>query len=227
MEENRKEQLDKIDELLKDTSAENRVKFNQYNDNTAAKIPDDRDVDIILGGNGYADSEPKPEIVRASSEVEAHSADDDANGNSGSSVCIIDETSTTIELSSEDALYGNGQSASQLYYGNNSQPAKQKKPKEKIKFNALQIVIMSIVGIALLWCIAFTVDHTLASQGLSPIFSWETQKYEDGSVSYKGLGYKVQFRFDSNGDLTQKCVPFWKAGPNDLMEKQDGGVSFE
>ena len=212
MEENKKEKLDKIDELLESTSAENRIHFNLTDTVREAAVAEDESVDIL---SGRADDDAENAEEKTAETVDVHSVEnDDSDNNDAEAVCIIDETSTTIELTESTDLYGTQGRAAV------------KKPKEKVKFNALQIVFMCVVGLMLLWCIIFTVDHTLAAQGYSPIFSWETQKYEDGSVSYKGLGYKIQFRFDSNDNLTQKCVPIWKDGPNDIAEKQEP-VSFD
>ena len=203
MDENKKEQLDRIDELLKDTSAENRIKFNE-----------DEAIDILSTQEDKAGEVAEPIVndIKASSVAEDEYEDEEPS----ESICIIDETSTTIELTDSTGAYQNIAEAA---------PAK--KPKEKVKFNALQIVLMCVVGVALLWCIVFTADHTLAAQGYSPIFCVQTQSYEDGSASFKGLGYKIQFRFDSDGNLTQKCVPAWKDGPNDIADKQESGASFQ
>ena len=146
--------------------------------------------------------------------------DDEDEENEGATVCIIDETATTVELTDDSAVYQNSsvdEAGAQV----------KKAPKQKVKFNALQIVLMCIVGVVLLWCVVFTVDHTLAAQGYSPVFCVETQKYEDGSANYTGLGYKIQFRFDSSDNLTQKCVPIWQDGPNDIADKQESGASFQ
>ena len=203
MDENKKEQLDRIDELLKDTSAENRIKFNE-----------DEAIDILSTQEGETDEVAEPIVndIEAGSVAEDEYEDEDPSD----SICIIDETSTTIELTDSTEAYQNIAEAA---------PAK--KPREKVKFNALQIVLMCVVGVALLWCIVFTADHTIAAQGYSPIFCVQTQSYEDGSASFKGLGYKIQFRFDSDGNLTQKCVPAWKDGPNDIADKQESGASFQ
>ena len=80
----------------------------------------------------------------------------------------------------------------------------------------LRIAIIVIVSIATLWTVMYTVDHVLACQGITPFFAVSETVYEDGSLSYKCLGYKVQFMFDANDNLTQKCVPFWEDGPNDI-----------
>lgn len=204
MEENKKDQLDKIDELLESTSAENRIKFKE-----------DDAIDLLSSQEKETVETPIEPTVN-NIETTDISDDESEEDESADSICIIDETSTTIEISDSTESY---QSL--------SNDAPRKKVKEKIKFNALQIVLMCIIGIALLWCIAFTADHTIAAQGYSPIFCVQTQLYEDGSASYKGLGYKIQFRFDSDGTLTQKCVPAWKDGPNDIADKQESGASFE
>lgn len=204
MDENKKEQFNRIDELLKDTSAENRIKFNE-----------DEAIDI-LSTQEDKDAESAESIAN---DIEASPVAEDENDDDepGDSICIIDETSTTIELTD----------STEASYQNITDGAPAKKPKEKVKFNALQIVLMCVVGVALLWCIVFTADHTIAAQGYSPIFCVQTQSYEDGSASYRGLGYKIQFRFDSAGNLTQKCVPAWKDGPNDIADKQESGASFQ
>ncbi len=203
MDENKKEQFDRIDELLKDTSAENRIKFDE-----------DEAIDILSTQEDKTDEVAEPIV----NDIEASPAAEDEYDEEepSDSICIIDETSTTIELTDSTEAYQNIAEAA---------PAK--KPKEKVKFNALQIVLMCVVGVVLLWCIVFTADHTIAAQGYSPIFCVQTQSYEDGSASFKGLGYKIQFRFDSDGNLTQKCVPAWKDGPNDIADKQESGASFQ
>lgn len=206
MEENKNDTMARIDELLESTSAENRIKFNE---------------DDAIDELSHQETEPAVESAEPFAQnIETSSIPDEdfEDEDEGDSICIIDETSTTIELTDSTETYTDSDS---------SEPAKKKKKKEKIKFNALQIVLISVLGVALLWCIAFTVDHTISAQGYSPIFCVETQTYEDGSANYKGLGYKIQFRFDSAGNLTQKCVPVWKDGPNDIADKQASGASFE
>lgn len=203
MEESKRDTLAKIDELLESTSAENRIKFDEDN--------------AIGALSAQEKDEPTVDNEPVAQDIEMNSVADDASDD-GDSICIIDETSTTMELTDSFGTYENSEA---------SNAAKPKKKKEKIKFNALQIVLMSVLGVALLWCIVFTVDHTVSAQGYSPIFCVETQAYEDGSASYTGLGYKIQFRFDSSDNLTQKCVPFWKDGPNDIADKQESGASFQ
>lgn len=205
MEESKKDSLAKIDELLESTSAENRIRF------------DNDDVTNVLSMQENDEPAVKDEPAVQNIEVSSMSVEEDSDdGDAEESVCIIDETSTMIELTDSVGTYDASEN-----------PTPVKKKKEKIKFNALQIVLMSVLGVALLWCIVFTVDHTLAAQGYSPFFCVETQTYEDGSASYTGLGYKIQFRFDAEENLTQKCLPAWKDGPNDIADKQESGASFQ
>ena len=85
MDENKKEQFNRIDELLKDTSAENRIKFNE-----------DEAIDIL------SEQEDKPaeleEAVVSGIEANPIAEDEHNDEDSSDSVCIIDETSTTLEL---------------------------------------------------------------------------------------------------------------------------------
>lgn len=220
MEENRRGKFDEIDELLKSTSQENRIKFDSAND-VQNPVETDDTIDILMEKHEAFESNdqvPVKEIDVQSTQDKNDAEDED----DAPAVCIIDETSTTVELSESPEFYQNAPIADSAY-----QQAAVKAPKQKVKFNTLQIVLMCIVGVLLLWCIVFTVDHTVAAQGYSPVFCIETQKYEDGSASYKGLGYKIQFRFDSNDNLTQKCVPIWKDGPNDIADKEQSGASFQ
>ena len=222
MEENKKDRFDRIDELLNDTSAENRIKFDKPQSDEPKAINMDDDAINSLFGNPTQETQPVEEAAPVN-EVPVQSVtedDDEDEENEGATVCIIDETATTVELTDDSAVYQNSsvdEAGAQV----------KKAPKQKVKFNALQIVLMCIVGVVLLWCVVFTVDHTLAAQGYSPVFCAETQKYEDGSANYTGLGYKIQFRFDSGDNLTQKCVPIWKDGPNDIADKQESGASFQ
>lgn len=128
-------------------------------------------------------------------------------------ICIIDETSTSVVIEQGPDI-----SVNEIVSGVSTKSKKEKKPKEPLKLKPIQIVIMALVGLVALWVIMFTVDHTLAANGISPVFSRETETFADGSASYKGLGYKVQFKFDSQGNLTQQVCPFWEEGPNDIVE---------
>ena len=129
MDENKKEQFNRIDELLKDTSAENRIKFNE-----------DEAIDILSEQEDK--SAELEEAVVSGIEANPIAEDEHNDENSSDSVCIIDETSTTLELTNSAEAY---QSIA------DGAPAK--KHREKVKFNALQIVLMCVVGVALLWCI--------------------------------------------------------------------------
>lgn len=134
-------------------------------------------------------------------------------------VCIVDETSTTFVIENNSATDSFAEEKTES-------KQKEKKVKKKKQFSvtgklsALQIVIICVVSVVALWLTMYTVDHTLAANGISPVFCKMTAAYEDGSESYKGILYKVQFKFDENGNLTQKCLPSWKDGPNDINTAQ-------
>ncbi|MBQ8575393.1 MAG: hypothetical protein IJ447_05030 [Clostridia bacterium] len=191
--------LDRIDELLESTSAENRIKFDLSDIESTENSLEDR-----FGVAPEEDEMPAPTIDVAPIAEEPVETTEPAPV-AAPVMKIVDETTTVI---SDDT------------------PVKAEEPKKKkTPFSVLQIVLIAIVSIATLWTVMYTVDHTLAAQGYSPAFSVSSQSYDDGSVSYKCLGYKVQFMYDSNDNLTQKCVPFWKDGPNDIRYNQ--GLLFE
>lgn len=197
--------LDKIDELLESTSSENRIRFN---------LADIEATDVALenrfGAAPEVDEEEMPSPTVEIAPVEEEELEIEEPVVVAAPVMkIIDETTTVI--SDDEPVKAEEQ--------------KPKKAKKKMKFNALQIILIAVVAIATLWTVIYTVDHTLAAQGYSPAFSISSTSYDDGSVSYKCLGYKVQFMYDSNDNLTQKCVPFWEDGPNDIRFNQ--GLLFE
>lgn len=123
-------------------------------------------------------------------------------------VFIIDETATSVILEESGEIVEDKPEK--------EKGKKKKGKKSKSKLKGWQIAIISVLGVITLWTCIFTVDHTLAANGMSPLFCKMTMEDEIGNQSYKGLGYKIQFRFDKAGNLTQKCLPFWKDGPNDI-----------
>lgn len=129
-------------------------------------------------------------------------------------ICIIDETATTVIIEQGPDILAEELNPAKAMPA--AAPASVKaEPKEKIKFNIPQIILMAILGIIALWFIMFTVDHSFAVNATYPVFSKLEAEYADGSKSFKGLGYTVQFTYDKNGNLSQSCNPFWKSGPND------------
>jgi hypothetical protein len=210
MDESRNEKLNEIDELLAKTSEENRKKYKHYSidaddfksDDTDTLSDDIQDKPDEVSDTKYEDISSKPVIPESIPEepVKEEKTDSDE------AVKIIDQTSTSFTIEDSSSIITEAPSDSST---------KAKKKKDPIKLNALQITLISVMAVITAWFIVFTVDHTLAAQGLTPMFSFQTQSYEDGSQSFKGAGYKIQFQFDANGKLTQKCVPFWKDGPND------------
>ena len=116
----------------------------------------------------------------------------------------------------------------------NPEAQKAKKAKNKKAFGKfIRIFVIVILSAVTLWTVMYTVDHTLAAQGIGPIFSYAEKEYtvsyidsEDaGAWSYECLGYKVQFLFDESGQLKQDCVWAWEEGPNDVLLKR--GMLFE
>lgn len=218
--------LDEIDELLKDTTSENRIKFNKAKlQSTSSSVP----VDMIdISSDNIEPEEPESEVIQFNDissktiavepvaeeeipmqEENVEVEDESEPEEQDNTMRIIDETSTTITMDESPEI-----GIDELLA--DSETKKEKKPKEKVKLSVLQIVLIAVASLITLWCVVFTVDHLLSAQGLTPLFSFQTEKYEDGSLSYMGAGYKTQFQFDANGNLTQKCVPFWKDGPNDI-----------
>ncbi len=138
-----------------------------------------------------------------------------------SSVCIVDETTTTFVMEDEPVKQPSAPvSAPQQQQQPQETPAPAPKKDKSKQIKALQIAIICVVSIVTLWLAMFTVDHTLAANGLAPLFCKLTAEYEDGSASYKGIGYKVQFKFDANGNLTQSVILGNKTGPNDVNTLQ-------
>lgn len=188
--------LDDIDELLGATDPENRP-------------------DLGFADNKYEEVSsvsPDGPVPMATPEPEAAPQPDE--------IYIVDETSTSMVI--EDAPTPETNPVADITY---NQPVSQHiqpvqsvektAKKAKTKMKGWQIALIAVLGVITLWLVIFTTDHTLAANGLSPLFSKMTQEYEDGSQSFVGLGYKIQFQFDNKGDLTQKCVPIWEKGPND------------
>lgn len=193
--------LDKVDELLESTSEEKRIKFN---------------INEIEAVEGPKIDDPVPSFAKEE-ETAAPQNDEKAEEISEpvqaqQNICIIDETSTTVVIEQGPDL-----KATEIHAAVEAAPAVAKLPeiKEKVKFSVLQIIAMVVVGIIALWFVMFTVDHVFAVNGTFPVFSKMEAEYENGSKSFKGLGYKVQFTFDENGTLSQSCDPFWAKGPND------------
>ena len=197
MDENKKD-LNKIDELLESTSNDKRIKFD-INGVKAVDGPEfNDDAEAVVPNT--VEAKPIDETVEENITVEEPQG-----------ICIIDETSTTVIFEE-----GPDMTVDELV----SPAKKAKSSKGKIKFKPIQIIIIAFLSLVTLWCIFYTTDHLLAAQGISPVFSRKVNEYEDGSVSYKGLGYKTQFKFDQNGALTQKVCPFWEEGPNDIIHTE-------
>ena len=89
----------------------------------------------------------------------------------------------------------------------------------------IRVFVISLLSVITLWTVMYTVDHSLAAQGIAPLFSVSSTEYtvsyleidEPAAFSYKCLGYKVQFLTNENYQFTQDCVWAWEEGPNDIL----------
>lgn len=89
----------------------------------------------------------------------------------------------------------------------------------------IRVFVIALLSVVTLWTVMYTVDHSLAAQGIAPLFSVSSTEYtvsyletdKPAAFSYKCLGYKVQFLTNENYQLTQDCVWAWEEGPNDIL----------
>lgn len=107
-----------------------------------------------------------------------------------------------------------------------SETEKKKKAKKNKNLGTfIRVFVISILSVITLWTVMYTVDHSLAAQGIAPLFSVSSTEYtvsyletdKPAAFSYKCLGYKVQFLTNENYQLTQDCVWAWEDGPNDIL----------
>lgn len=197
-------------EAEKEVETEMETKFTAEPEQTSEEEPAFAKLETVI-----IPEEPKV-IIPLKSETEVKKAEPvEEEDNTGSTICIIDETSTSVTIEEGPDI-----SVDEIIPSETTRKAKKPKaPKQPLKLKPIQIILMAVVGVVALWFIIFTVDHTLAANGISPVFCKKEVEYDDGSVSYKGLGYKVQFKFDSQGNLTQMVLPAWKDGPNDVSDE--------
>lgn len=220
--------FDRIDELLESTSAEKRIKFDFSEiETTESKIAIEKEPEEM----------PAPTIdVTPVEEIEEPVIEEPVIEEPAVEEVIEEEPEAPAEEEPVEAApvvapvlldpIVEDDEPEVKQEKKSKKEKKEKQPKDKTsKVKFLQIALIVIVSFATLWTVMYTVDHTLAAQGISPMFALSETEYDDGSLSYKCLGYKVQFMFDSNDRLTQKCVPAWEDGPNDIREQQ--GLLFE
>ena len=107
-----------------------------------------------------------------------------------------------------------------------TEAAKAKKDKRNKNLDTfVRVFVISLLSVITLWTVMYTVDHSLAAQGIAPLFSVSSTEYtvsyletdKPAAFSYKCLGYKVQFLTNENYQLTQDCVWAWEEGPNDIL----------
>ena len=124
---------------------------------------------------------------------------------------------------------------------------KAKKAKNKKNFGIfIRVFVITILSVATLWTVAYTIDHVLAAQGYAPVFAVEKTKYdiiylsdeneilrsngygEDElmyAYSYECLGYKIQHIYDENCNPEVDFVWAWEKGAVD--ELYDRGELFK
>ena len=108
--------------------------------------------------------------------------------------------------------------------GSESENEKKDKTIKKLE-KFIRVFVISLLSVITLWTVMYTVDHSLAAQGIAPLFSVSSTEYtvsyletdKPAAFSYKCLGYKVQFLTNENYQLTQDCVWAWEEGPNDIL----------
>ena len=107
-----------------------------------------------------------------------------------------------------------------------TEAAKAKKDKRNKNLDTfVRVFVISLLSVITLWTVMYSVDHSLAAQGIAPLFSVSSTEYtvsyletdKPAAFSYKCLGYKVQFLTNENYQLTQDCVWAWEEGPNDIL----------
>ena len=107
-----------------------------------------------------------------------------------------------------------------------TEAANEKKDKTIKKLETfIRVFVIALLSVVTLWTVMYTVDHSLAAQGIAPLFSVSSTEYtvsyletdKPAAFSYKCLGYKVQFLTNENYQLTQDCVWAWEEGPNDIL----------
>lgn len=107
-----------------------------------------------------------------------------------------------------------------------TEAATEKKDKTIKKLETfIRVFVIALLSVVTLWTVMYTVDHSLAAQGIAPLFSVSSTEYtvsyletdKPAAFSYKCLGYKVQFLTNENYQLTQDCVWAWEEGPNDIL----------
>ncbi len=102
---------------------------------------------------------------------------------------------------------------------------KAKGGKKKKKSHKLRNTLLIVFILAVIWGAFFAVDYVLISNWREPVFCIKTDEFKNGSVSYMGLFYKFQYHNDDNGNKESLCMPWFKAGPNDTLERKNEKAS--
>ncbi len=103
-------------------------------------------------------------------------------------------------------------------------PKKPKAEKEntpgKSSNNKKRKIITVAIAVAvpvIIWLGMFLTDIILVKNWYTPFFSVEAKTYSDGSSTYVGAFYKIQFHVneDNTEEIDRECLPWFVNGPND------------
>ena len=103
-------------------------------------------------------------------------------------------------------------------------PKKSKTEKENIsgknqksKKRKIITVVIAVAVPVIIWLGMFLTDIILVKNWYTPFFSVEAKTYSDGSSTYVGAFYKIQFHVneDNTEEIDRECLPWFVNGPND------------
>ena len=78
-------------------------------------------------------------------------------------------------------------------------------------------VVIAVAVPVIIWLGMFLTDIILVKNWYTPFFSVEAKTYSDGSSTYVGAFYKIQFHVnkDNTEEIDRECLPWFVNGPND------------
>lgn len=78
-------------------------------------------------------------------------------------------------------------------------------------------VVIAVAIPVIIWLGMFLTDIILVKNWYTPFFSVEAKTYSDGSSTYVGAFYKIQFHVneDNTEEIDRECLPWFVNGPND------------
>lgn len=78
-------------------------------------------------------------------------------------------------------------------------------------------IVIAVAVPVIIWLGMFLTDIILVKNWYTPFFSVEAKTYSDGSSTYVGAFYKIQFHVNENNteEIERECLPWFVNGPND------------